>query len=90
MGFCRDIKICQSLSDAANGHEFVVWGKFHLKITLDAFFGQISLDIACRKLNGATIVGRGDDVFGKALVDAKKLIVTQIKSETDELITGHS
>jgi hypothetical protein len=73
-----DFKICPALSDAANRHEFVVRGQFHLKITLDAIFGQIPLDFAGRKLNSAAIVGGGDDVFGKALVDAKKLIVTQI------------
>jgi hypothetical protein len=82
--------ISTSLADSANRHEFVVWGQFHLKIALDAIFGQIPLDFAGRKLNSAAIVGGSDDVFGKALIDVKKLIVTQIQSETDKLIAGHS
>ena len=86
----NDELISASLADAADSHEFVVWSQFHLKITLDAVFGEIPLDIAGRKLNGAAIVGRGDDVFGQALVDAKKLIVIQIESETDELIADHN
>jgi hypothetical protein len=85
----REIIFNQILTDPTDGYKFVLRGQFHLKIAANAVFGQIALNIAGWKLNGAAIISGGDDIFGDTLVDAEKLLVTQVKSETDKLIAGH-
>lgn len=78
------------LANTADGYKLVLWGQFHLKMTPNTVFGQVALNISGWKLNSAAIIGGGDDVFCDTLINAEKLVITQVKPETDVLITGHN
>lgn len=78
-----------NLSDSINGDKFVLRGQLHLKMALDAGFGEVALNIASRKLDAATVVCYGGDIFGNALVDGQELVVAKVESKADELIAGH-